>query len=121
MTFLVAVFAQIAFSLNAYYDKNKVFIFSHTSHVLATFAKTSDGIVNNIRLFCKMRATTTYISSYLSSHYYSFSTKTTPIKAIVISLLSVIWAFLLINPTNAEASNSDNHSSRSRIFEEKGN
>ena len=73
-------------------------------------------------------ASTSSISSYLSSHYYSLSTTTataaktttTPIKAIVIYLLSLILALFLVDPINAEALNGDNHISRSKIFEEKG-
>ena len=122
------VFAQIAFSLNAFYVKKKVFIFSHTSHVLATFAKTSDMIVNNnIKVFFNMRIH--FMSpSCLSLHHpiQSLSGSKAQIKPITnISLLSILWAFLMLmipSTTNAEAlSNGDNHLTRSKIFEEQGN
>ena len=124
--FLYVVFAQIAFSLNAFYVKKKVFIFSHTSHVLATFAKTSDMIVNNnIKVFFNMRIFFT-TPSCLSLHHpiQGLGSSKAEIKPITnISLLSILWAFLMLIPTiNAEAlANGDNHLTRSKIFEEKGN
>jgi len=85
---------------------------------LATFAKTSDNmIVNNIiKVYFNMR---THFSS-LSIYHPSASSKA-QIKPI--ALLSVLWAFLMVTPstTNAEALNGDNHLTRSKIFEEKGN
>ena len=104
-----------------------MFIFSHTSHVLATFAKTSDMIVNsNIKVSLNMRIH--FISpSCLSLHHPIQSLRgKAQIKPITnISLLSILWAFLMLmipSTTNAEAlSNGDNHLTRSKIFEEQGN
>ena len=120
--FFCVVFVQIAFSLNAFYVKKKVFIFSHTSHVLATFAKTSDDdmIINIIKLFFKMRTTVSSPSSCLSFNYHNLASKAQT-KSIPSSMLSMLWAFLLVSLINAEALNSDNHVARSKIFEEKGN
>ena len=80
------------------------------------------------KYLCKMKTSLASIPPHLphqqlKSRYSLQHSSATSFKAIVISLLSVIWATMLIGLANSEASpdpGSDNHSSRSKIFEEKG-
>ena len=125
--YVCVVFAQIAFSLNASYVKKKVFIFSHTSHVLATFAKTRDTMIivsNIIKVFLNMRTLSLTPACLVSQYHPSSFSSRAQIKSITASLLSILWAFLMVAPTtsSAEALNGDSHlTGRSKIFEEKGN
>jgi hypothetical protein len=79
-------------------------------------------MVNIIKVYFNMR--NHFSSTLCMSVYHPIASSEAQIKPITsISLLSVLWAFLMVtlSTTNAEALNGDNHLTRSKIFEEKGN
>ena len=102
-----------------------MFIFSQSLLTVSqNLQKTSDMIICVFKKSFNMKSISFIPHFCIRPYQYHIHSGKAKLKLLVnASFITMLWAVLLVGSqtTNAEALNSDNHLTRSKIFEEKGN